>query len=533
MKTESEHRVSVSPVSPRSGPDCVSTSVVLVADGDPQGLKVLGDILGFDGFQVVTATDGAQAIRLLKSERPQIVIADVRMPDMDGRELLSRIREIDETVPVIMMAADSGADTPDQGTEQDLVDCVRLGAYDFLQKPIQPWNIRTVIQRTLVQSKTKCDESARIRALEEEFEKKTKQSAELNELLTGILNSSSGVSIVWTDFDQTVRFWNAGAEAIFGYTAEEMQGQKITILYPENTETPEAVETLRRRILVERKTLQGKIKQRTKDGRLVTVSLVISPMLAGSGEVLGILGIGQDVTEEVRLQEDLVDSLRRIHRVQRSAIFTLARLAETRDEETGNHLKRIQRYCAVLCERLRTAEKFSHIMSDRYVDDLVQASVLHDIGKVGIPDRVLFSKERFSPEEYEIMKQHTITGGRALEDAARETGEDRSLLSIGMEVAYNHHERWDGTGYPYGKKGEDIPFGARVVAIVDVYDALTAKRRYKRAYSHEEAIALITENSGKQFDPDLVAVLTDVYVLEQFQAIREELADHAADQEAD
>jgi PAS domain S-box-containing protein len=522
VKTESGKNLSGSSVLSTEGSEPTNRGLVLVADDDPVVLDLLRELLQLDGFRVVTAPNGARAVELLSSEKPQIVIADICMPEMGGLELLGRIRQLDETVPVIMITGGAGMDST--------VECLRLGAYDYVMKPIEPGYLMKTVNRALAHSELKWREMERIRKLEDEFRKGTEELANINELLNGILNSSAGVSIVWTDFDQTVRFWNAGAEALFGYSAAEMQGAKITVLYPENTDTPEEVETLRRRIQVERKTLKGQIKQRTKDGRLVTVSLVISPMLAKSGEVLGILGIGTDVTEEVRLQEELLDSLLRIHKVQSSAIFALALLAESRDKETGNHLKRIEQYCEVLCKRLRTEEKFSELMNDRFLEDLVQASVLHDIGKVGIPDRILFSKELFGPEEHEIMKQHTLTGGRALENAAKETGEGRSLLSIGMDVAYHHHERWDGTGYPYGKKCEEIPMGARIVSVADVYDALTAKRRYKRAYSHEEALAFIIENGGRQFDPDVVAVFQDVAA--DFNSIREQFSDPHSDQNA-
>ncbi|MEW6347838.1 MAG: response regulator [Thermodesulfobacteriota bacterium] len=488
---------------------------VLVVDDDPATLELIGDILETDGLRVCAASEAVGAIELFRTQRPRLVVADIIMPGMDGLDLLAALRSLDPAVPVIMVTA--------YGATDHAVEALRGGAYDFLQKPVNPHYFLSAVHRALDHYRLKCIERDRIKELEASLEAQTRLRGSSDDLLNGILNSSTGVSIVWTDFDQTVRFWNAGAEQIFGYSSAEMVGSKITVLYPEDTETPDAVETLRRRIQVERSTLQGKIKQRTKSGKLRTVSLVISPMLAPSQDVIGILGIGQDVTEEVRLQEELIESLRRIQRVQSSAIFALAVLAESRDEETGRHLNRIQAFTEVLCKRLRHIEKFADTMTDQFVDDLVQASVLHDIGKVGIPDSILFSKEVFSEKDYETMKQHPITGGKALEDAARQTGEGRSLLSIGMDVAYFHHERWDGTGYPFGRKGEEIPLAARIVSIADVYDALTSKRRYKRAFAHEEALALITEGSSTQFDPDLVEAFREVH--SEFQAIRQQLTD--------
>ncbi len=491
---------------------------VLVVDDDPAALELIEEMLETGGLRVCKAQDGHVALELFRTERPRLVVASITMPGLDGLELLAALRDLDPTVPVIMVTA--------QGAIDYAAEALPRGAYDVMQKPLKSPYFLSAVRRALDHYRLKCLEKDRIGEPEATLEAQTRRQGAGDDLLNGILNSSSGVSIIWTDFDQTIRFWNAGAEQIFGYRASEMVGSKITVLYPENTETPDAVETLRRRIQVERRTLQGKIKQRTKTGELKTVSLVISPMLAPSQDVIGILGIGQDVTEEVRLHEELIESLIRIQRVQSSAIFALAVLAESRDEETGRHLNRIQAYTEVLCRRLRHIPKYADTMTDQFVEDLVQASVLHDIGKVAIPDSVLFSQEVFSAADYETMKQHPVTGGKALEDAARQTGEGRSLLSIGMDVAYFHHERWDGAGYPFGRKGEEIPLSARIVSIADVYDALTSKRRYKRSFTHEESLALIVEGSGTQFDPALVDAFQEVHA--EFLAIRQKLTDGAA-----
>jgi response regulator RpfG family c-di-GMP phosphodiesterase len=143
---------------------------------------------------------------------------------------------------------------------------------------------------------------------------------------------------------------------------------------------------------------------------------------------------------------------------------------------------------------------------------------------VAIPDSILFNPGKFGVDDFEIMKQHAIHGGRALDEAAQET-EEESFLSFGRDIAYYHHERWDGMGYPFGLQGEEIPLTARIVAIADVFDALTTRRRYKRAYTHEEAFAILVEERGKQFDPDLVDAFVEV--AEEFRKIREKDSDEA------
>ncbi|MGZ3581020.1 MAG: HD domain-containing phosphohydrolase, partial [Syntrophales bacterium] len=347
----------------------------------------------------------------------------------------------------------------------------------------------------------------------------TKEWAQTKDFLEGILHSSSAVSIILTDFDQNILFWNKGAENIFGYTAEEMIGSKITRLYRDDGITSETVERLRQQILQNGGTLRAQVKQLAKDGRELIISLAISAMTDAEGTVRGILGIGQDVTEEARLHEELLKSYKRIQRIQRSSIFALAKLAELRDDETGQHLKRMQAYCRTLSSRLCLFTKYSEVMTEQFIDDLIQSSLLHDIGKVWLPDSILFKPAKFSSEEYDTMKRHCTYGAQALEEAADETEQD-SFLAMGKDIAHYHHERWDGTGYPMGLRGEEIPLSARVVAITDVYDALTTQRRYKRAYTHEEACSLIIENKGLQFDPDLVDAFIEVQ--DEFRKIREQ-----------
>jgi putative two-component system response regulator len=208
-----------------------------------------------------------------------------------------------------------------------------------------------------------------------------------------------------------------------------------------------------------------------------------------------------------------------LRKVQASSVFALAKLAESRDGETGYHLTRMQAYCRALSRELVRHKRFQKAMTEQFVEDLVQCSVLHDVGKVAIPDSILFNPRKFGIDEFEIMKQHAIHGGKALEEAAKEIGDEQSYLSLGKDVAYYHHEHWDGTGYPFGLKGEEIPLAARIVAIADVYDALTSERRYKLAFTHVEAVRMIAGLKGRQFDPELVDAFLEV--AEEFRSIRD------------
>lgn len=184
-------------------------------------------------------------------------------------------------------------------------------------------------------------------------------------------------------------------------------------------------------------------------------------------------------------------------------IFALAKLADSRDPETGAHLERMREYSRVLADFLSQQPKFGDEIDGNYIETLYQTSPLHDIGKVGIRDSILRKPGRLTPEEFEEMKSHSTIGAATLEAALRKHPEAR-FLQMAWEIALTHHEKYDGSGYPQGLKGDEIPLCGRIVALADVYDALTTKRVYKDAYPHEKARDIIVEGRGTHFDPDLV-----------------------------
>ena len=184
-------------------------------------------------------------------------------------------------------------------------------------------------------------------------------------------------------------------------------------------------------------------------------------------------------------------------------IFAMARLAESRDPETGAHLERVRSYSRVLAQHLSRVEKFRAEINTEYVRLIYLTSPLHDIGKVGIPDCVLLKPGGLNDREFEIMKSHTTLGAETLDAALRQFPRVK-FLQMGRDIAACHHERFDGTGYPQGLAGESIPLCARIVAVADVYDALTSKRVYKEAISHEVARSMIVQGEGTHFDPDIV-----------------------------
>lgn len=204
------------------------------------------------------------------------------------------------------------------------------------------------------------------------------------------------------------------------------------------------------------------------------------------------------------------------------AIFALAKLAESRDPETGHHLERVRNYCHALARQVSTMPKFRQECDTEFVRLIYQTSPLHDIGKVGIPDSVLLKPGQFNAAEYEIMQQHTRLGAATLEAALEKYPEAR-FLKIARDIALTHHERYDGTGYPQGLAGDAIPLCGRIVAVADVYDALTSRRVYKPAFEHTVARSIILKDSGTHFDPDIVDAF--LAVEDEFVTIRQRYAE--------
>jgi putative two-component system response regulator len=207
-------------------------------------------------------------------------------------------------------------------------------------------------------------------------------------------------------------------------------------------------------------------------------------------------------------------------------IFALAKLAESRDPETGAHLERVCNYSRTLAQHLSTHPEFAAEVNDGFIRLLYETSPLHDIGKVAIPDCVLLKPGRLSDREFAIMKSHAMRGAETLDAALREHPEAR-FLRMAREIAATHHERFDGSGYPSGLKGTDIPLSGRIVAVADVYDALTTKRVYKGAFGHDVARSIIVEESGSHFDPRIIESF--LAVEEQFIEISTRFAEKHAE----
>ncbi len=220
----------------------------------------------------------------------------------------------------------------------------------------------------------------------------------------------------------------------------------------------------------------------------------------------------------LRLYLKQKSALDRLEKSQKLTIQTMSLLAELKDNDTSEHVQRTSKYCRVLAEELAQNSRYRSYIDEHYIKDLERSAPLHDIGKVGIPEKILLKPGRLTDEEFSVIKKHPLLGAKVLKEVMDST-EFRSYFEMAYQIVLNHHENWNGSGYPQGLSGEDISLSARIMSIADVYDALTTERPYKEAFSHEKAVEIILGDSGRKFDPALIDCF--IRVNDEFKRISE------------
>jgi len=259
----------------------------------------------------------------------------------------------------------------------------------------------------------------------------------------------------------------------------------------------------------------------TADGECLEME-INGNILERQGKILGLQLIVRDISVRKQMELNLRQSLQARKQTENATIMALARLSEYRDITPNNHLERVREYTRLLGEKLAGQSKYKNQLEADTLSDLFMASVLHDIGMVGIPDTVLYKSERLSSEEQELIRQHTVLGGEVIK-AMETPGETSGFLKYAKSIAYFHHEKWDGSGYPFGLKGQEIPLPARIVSLVDAYEEMTCEREFTKCEqtSHEQAVDAIVKKSGLDFDP--VVVEAFLFQEKEFNHVREML----------
>lgn len=527
---------------------------ILVVDDDLLVRKVLQKQLAAFGYNVETANDGSTALEMLKMASYDLVLTDLQMPRLGGRELLEFMSVDFPEIPKIVLTG--------YGTNDDIIAALKSGAYDFLYKPIYDFDLLEHSIKRAVESKKLKEERVRHQTL----------LAKINEIIS-MLNSGKNTEEIFSMLNLSLKkaipfdgmvlcllnetntflnvenvFFTKGS--YYGVVRKEdrflASSLSISSVF---TEGSGIINISDLGSYINERKVHEVLKDFLRNG---VNSILVVPLMIGK-QVRGILFFVSDkksafmdyhisfvesiagqislsvqraeLMKEIEnnsrnLEKQVKERTDEIRKTQRASIFALSYIADARDSETGDHLERMRNYSVLLMQLYKYEADHAEI-TGQFLRDLYDSSVLHDIGKVGIPDSILLKKGSLSVEEFEIMKTHTQIGYNALMKASQDLGSD-SFLNMAMDIVLYHHERWDGAGYPIGLKGENIPLSARAVSIGDVYDALTSERPYKRVFSHKEAVEIMKSESGK-FDPYLFSLF--IKNAEEFDKIRIKYSD--------
>ncbi|MBN2446949.1 MAG: response regulator [Phycisphaerae bacterium] len=491
---------------------------VLVVDDDTSARKLYRRLLEREGYQVGEAENGADALTLVGSFKPRIIVMDAMMPGMDGCDCTRALKWDPATsdIPLIMVSA--------RGETSDVLAGLEAGADEYLTKPIHPkeflLRVRSVARLVrsrdeLLRSNEVRGEQARILSVLLDFSRELAGASSLDEILaetvavTAMVTCCRRVAVLLPDADGTT----LEVAKSTGLDRQTLATLRVPI-----------DDSLAGRVYVSQQPVV------INDGDELRAKCAdTSSALGGVPMICNILGTDDGVVGVLHISErwesgpfppshlahlDLISSLaaaaihdclsRQARDEARDSIVTaMAGMAECRDLETGRHLERVTEFSLLLGEQLKLHPTYGRQITVDYLHDLKRAMPLHDIGKVGVPDGILLKPGRLTPAEWEIMRRHTVLGATTIRTIiARAPGVD--YLALAEEVAFGHHEWWDGSGYPRGLREAEIPLSARIAALADVYDALTTRRSYKEAFSHEHATECIVKASGTQFDPAVV-----------------------------
>lgn len=454
---------------------------VLIIDDIDTNIHILIELFG-DKYDVLASTDGESALDILNEEEIDIVLLDINMPVMDGFEVCKKIKENPKTkdIPVIFITANTN--------EESIEKAYEVGGVDYISKPFKAREILSRINNHLLLSE-------KSKVLTHDLE----ENVSLLNQYKQVVDESLLVSK--TDLKGNITYANDAFVKISGFTMDELISKPHNIV--RHKDVPKKVYKDMWETIKSKKVWHGEIKNVKKDGSYYIVQATVMPILDSNGEIIEYISARKDVTEIYNLKKEIIAT-------QKEVIFTMGSIGETRSKETGNHVKRVAEYSKILAHYAG--------LDDEKVDLIVDASPMHDIGKVAIPDDILHKPAKLTEEEFEIMRTHAELGYRML------CHSQRPLLKTAALIAFEHHERWDGKGYPRYLKGEEISIEGRITAIADVFDALGSDRVYKQAWKDEDIFTYLKQESGNQFDPNLINIFFEH--LDEFLEVRKNFEDN-------
>jgi PAS domain S-box-containing protein len=435
-------------------------STILIVDDEESIREMLASVLEIDGHHLMTAGDGQDALRQATEFIPDLVLLDVMLPDLDGFEVCRRLRvhPILDEVPIIMMTG--------MGDHQARLRSLEAGADEFLSKPFDPIElqarVRTITRfnryRRLLQERTKFEQVV-------EF-------------------SPDGIVIV--DQRNRIRMANPVMLKMLGAADEAgvLEQSLLAFIAPDQVDACRdrinSIQTDPSQVMVLETSLLG------LDGRRIPVE--VNSASFTFGDQVGAQIIVRDITRRKRVEEQLQHSHRELVEAYEATIEGWSQTLNLRDHETKEHAMRVTEMTLCLARNMG--------IDDEELVHLRRGALLHDIGKLGIPDQILLKPGPLTEAEWEIMRQHPVYAFDMLSPI--------QFLEPALAIPYYHHEKWDGSGYPLGLTGEEIPLAARIFAIVDVWDALCSDRPYRSAWSRDKVMDYIRQQTGQHFDPGVV-----------------------------
>ncbi len=526
-----------------------SSLSALVVDDDPSIRRLCRAMLEKEGCTVYEASDGAEAIACTKRHPPDFIIMDVMMPNVDGLEATRRLRAdaATEATPIIILSA--------MTSSGDIVAGLEAGADEYLAKPLRPKEFAVRVRSVMRLRRAWCElrrsygilgEHSRFLTLLLEFSAALARTEELDPILdrtievAATLTSCRRVSIFLFDPD--------GQRLQLARSSGSSEGNNQDPAAPVKAAIAERIFATGQLAVcnteAEARVFAGEgVSGGPANIPAGSLPMVAVPMCAAE-KTVGVLNavdrIGQQPfcireleylnlltnTAASAIQNVLTRKAR--DEARNSIVIALANLAELRDGDTGRHLDRVTMYCLTLAKELRRQPKYAGPIDAEFLSNIQNAAPLHDIGKVAIPDSILLKPGKLTPDEMAVMRSHAAVGAETIRSVIARTP-DAGFLKMGEEIAQGHHEWFDGTGYPLCISGTDIPLAARILGLADVYDALTTKRVYKEAMPHEEAVEIILEHAGTQFDPDIVEAFRRC--LGEFQWLAGDMLDRAPERE--
>jgi PAS domain S-box-containing protein len=433
-----------------------SPEAVLILEDDPVTARLERYRLERAGFRVACATTAGDAFELLRAEAIDLIVLDYNLPGLNGLEFYAELKATGQDIPVIMVTG--------YNEDSTIIGALRAGVRDFVTKSVEYLDyLPEAVERVLQQVRTQ------------------RQLAISEAKLTGIISSAKDAIIV-VGLDQRIRLFNTAAEEMFRCASELALGQRLGRFIPcgpfETIDVVNAAPATAARWAAELEACENGARS---DGSQFPIEAMVSRVEAAGQHLLTVMV--RDITERH-------EHVRNIQLAHEEMILRLLAVLALRDLETGAHIRRT----GLFSEVLATAAGWGPARAKQ----LRMAAAMHDIGKIGIPDAILRRPGRLTDEEFEVMKSHSRLGAQMLH------GSESSVMQLAQQIAMSHHEHWDGQGYPQRLAGAAIPECARIVAIVDVYDALSHDRVYRPAFSEPEVISMMLERSGTHFDPHLL-----------------------------